>query len=118
MEDGCGYIEKSVANSRHGVVPQLGSLARYQHLLTLKNHVTKYYVELRNLMDYLDEDKDYDVGGPCGMHGRGRKQHAKSEGMRPLDRPGRRWERNTKMDLKEIECECVDCIYLVKDTDQ
>ena len=28
----------------------------------------------------------------------------KSEGKRPLGRPRRRWEDNTKMDIKEVRC--------------
>jgi hypothetical protein len=28
----------------------------------------------------------------------------KPEGRRPLERPGRRWENNIKMDLREMGC--------------
>ena len=34
----------------------------------------------------------------------------KSEGRRPLDRPRRRWEDNTKMDLREVERVSMDWI--------
>jgi hypothetical protein len=39
----------------------------------------------------------------------------KPEGRRPLGRLGRRWEDNIKMDLQEVECECMDWIYVVQD---
>jgi len=32
----------------------------------------------------------------------------KLEGKRPLGRPRRRWEDDIKMDLQEVECECMD----------
>jgi hypothetical protein len=34
------------------------------------------------------------------------------EGKRPLGRPGRRWESNIRMDLKEIGLEDVDWAHL------
>jgi hypothetical protein len=40
----------------------------------------------------------------------------KPEGKRPLGRPRRRWEANTKMDLKEIGLEGVE--DLTKDRDK
>jgi hypothetical protein len=36
----------------------------------------------------------------------------KPEGKRPLRRPGRRWEDNVKMHLREIIWEVVDWIHL------
>jgi hypothetical protein len=36
----------------------------------------------------------------------------------PLRRPGRRWNYNIRMDLKEIVFEGVDWIYLTQDMDQ
>jgi hypothetical protein len=42
----------------------------------------------------------------------------KHEGRRPLGRPRRRWEDDTKMDLREIGLESVDWIHLVQDTDR
>jgi len=39
----------------------------------------------------------------------------KLEGKRPLGRPMRRWEDNTKMYLQEVGCEDMDWIDLVKD---
>ena len=32
----------------------------------------------------------------------------KPEGRRPLGRPRRRWEDNSRMDLREVGCRCVD----------
>jgi hypothetical protein len=40
------------------------------------------------------------------------------EGRRPLGRPGRRWEDNIKMDLREIGFGVVDWIHLVQDRDR
>ena len=42
----------------------------------------------------------------------------KSEGMRPLERPRRRWEDNIKMDLQEVGCEGMDGIELAQDRDR
>jgi hypothetical protein len=39
----------------------------------------------------------------------------RSEGMRPLGRPRRRWEDNIKMDLGEIGFGDVDWIHLVQE---
>jgi hypothetical protein len=41
----------------------------------------------------------------------------KPEGKRPLGRLKCRWEDNTRMDLREIELECVDWIYVAQDRD-
>jgi hypothetical protein len=42
----------------------------------------------------------------------------KAEGKRPLGRPGRRWEDNIKLDLREIGLERVNWINLAQDRDQ
>jgi hypothetical protein len=42
----------------------------------------------------------------------------KPEGKRALRRPGRRWEGNIKMDLREIGWDGMDWIYLADDRDQ
>jgi hypothetical protein len=42
----------------------------------------------------------------------------KPEGKRPLERPGRRWGDNIRMDLREIEWGGMDWIDLVQDRDQ
>jgi hypothetical protein len=34
--------------------------------------------------------------------------------VKPLMRPGSRWEYDTMMDHKEIGCENVDCIYMAQ----
>ena len=39
----------------------------------------------------------------------------KSEGKRPLGRPGRRWEDNIKMDPQEVGGGCEDWMELVQD---
>jgi hypothetical protein len=40
------------------------------------------------------------------------------EGKRPLGRPGRRWEDNIRMDLREIGLGGMDWIDLAQDRDQ
>jgi hypothetical protein len=40
------------------------------------------------------------------------------EGKKPLRRPRRRWEDNSRMDLREKVWERVDWIYLPQDKDQ
>jgi hypothetical protein len=42
----------------------------------------------------------------------------KPEGKKPLGRPRRRWEKNIRMDLGEIEWEGVDWIDMAQDRDQ
>ena len=39
------------------------------------------------------------------------------EGERPLGRPRRRWEDNSKMDLQEVECGGMEWIDLAQDKD-
>jgi hypothetical protein len=41
----------------------------------------------------------------------------KPVGKRPVGRPRRRWEDNTKMDLQEVECGGMDWIRLAQDRD-
>ena len=42
----------------------------------------------------------------------------KPEERRPLGRPRRRWEDNIRMDLREVECRCVDWMELAQDRDR
>jgi hypothetical protein len=42
----------------------------------------------------------------------------KPEERRPLGRPRRRWEDNIRMDLREVECGCVDWMELAQDRDR
>jgi hypothetical protein len=42
----------------------------------------------------------------------------KPEGKRPLGRPGRKWDDNIRMNLRNIGWEGVDCIHLAQDRDQ
>jgi hypothetical protein len=42
----------------------------------------------------------------------------KPEGRKPLGRPGRRWEDNINMDLREIAFGVVDWIHLARDRDR
>ena len=39
------------------------------------------------------------------------------EGKRPLGRSRRRWEDNTKTNLQEVGCECMDWIDMAQDMD-
>jgi len=52
------------------------------------------------------------MGGSCNTHGRDEKYvrtfGPKSERKRPLGRPWRTWENDIRMDLNEIDWECVD----------
>jgi hypothetical protein len=52
-----------------------------------------------------------------GMHTR-KVLVGRPEGKRPPRRPRRRWEDNTKMDLREIGCGDMDLIYLTQNRDQ
>ena len=42
----------------------------------------------------------------------------KPEGKRPVGRPGRRWEVNIKMDLREVGCDPGEWLDLAEDRDQ
>jgi hypothetical protein len=59
------------------------------------------------------------MGGACSTYGERKGVYRvlvrKNEGNRPLGRPTRRWEDNTKMDLHEVEGECMDWTDLAKD---
>jgi hypothetical protein len=56
------------------------------------------------------------MGGACSTNGEMRNAYrileGKREGKRPLGRPGRRWEDNIKMDLREIGWGDMDWIDL------
>jgi hypothetical protein len=59
------------------------------------------------------------MGGSCSANGEKRTAYRllveKSEGMRPLGRPRRRWVDNTKLDLVELGWGSVDWIGLAQD---
>jgi hypothetical protein len=40
------------------------------------------------------------------------------EEKRPMGRPRRRWVKNIKIDLREIECDCMDWIDLAQNRDK
>ena len=42
----------------------------------------------------------------------------KPEGRKPLGRPKRRWDDNTKMDLQEVGCGVIGWIELAQDRDR
>jgi hypothetical protein len=74
---------------------------------------TKYYTG-----DQIKEDK---MGGECSTHQRDEKYTifaGKPERKGPLGRPRERCEDDIKMDIREIEWECVDWIHLSQDRDQ
>jgi hypothetical protein len=59
------------------------------------------------------------VGWTCGTHGEGRGIYrilvGRPEGKRPLGRPRRRWDDNTKMDFREIVIDEANWIQLAQD---
>jgi hypothetical protein len=58
------------------------------------------------------------VGRTCGTHGgRGvyRVLVGRPEGKRPLERPGRRWEDNIKLDLRETGIDGANYPQLAQD---
>jgi len=69
-----------------------------------------------------DKIETNEVGGACSMYGEGRDVYrilvVKPEGKRPLGRPRRRWEDNTKMDLQEVGCGCMDWMDLPQDRER
>ena len=61
------------------------------------------------------------MGWACSVHGRGEAYIGfcgKSEGKRPLGRPGRRWEDNIKMELQEVGYGVTDWFELAHDRDR
>jgi hypothetical protein len=58
------------------------------------------------------------VGGTCGTHGEGSGVYSvligRPDGKRPLGRPRRRWEDNTKLDLREIGIDGANWIRLAQ----
>jgi hypothetical protein len=65
-----------------------------------------------------DKMKKNEMGGACGAYGEGRGMYrvwvGKPEGKRPLGRPRRRWEDNTKLDVQEVGCGGMDWIELAQ----
>jgi hypothetical protein len=55
------------------------------------------------------------IGDRRGMY---RVLVGKPEGKRPLERPGRRWEDNIKVDLQEVGCRGMDWNELAWDRDR
>jgi hypothetical protein len=71
---------------------------------------------------YVVYIKENEVGGTCGMHGRGEKLYkvlvGKPEGKRPVGRPTRRWEDGIRIDLKGFGWWVVEWIYLAQNRDR
>ena len=59
------------------------------------------------------------MGRVCSTYGERRDVYrvlvGTTDGKRPLGRPRHRWEDNMKMDVQEVECECMDWIDVVED---
>jgi hypothetical protein len=55
------------------------------------------------------------MGNRRGLY---RKKKRKPEVKRPLGRLRRRWEDNIKMDLQEVGCGGMGCIYVAQDRDR
>ena len=59
------------------------------------------------------------MGGAYSTYGREQGLYTafvgKSEGKKPLGRPGLRWEDSIEMDLNEVGCEGMDWIDLAQD---
>jgi hypothetical protein len=62
------------------------------------------------------------MGGACSTNGEKRNVWrllvGKPEGRRPVERPGRRWFDNIRMDLVEVGWDDVDWIGLAQDRDR
>jgi hypothetical protein len=62
------------------------------------------------------------MGRECSTNGVKRNAYTifvgKSEGKRPLGRPGHRWVDNIKMDIREIGWDGMDWLDLAQDRDQ
>jgi hypothetical protein len=69
-----------------------------------------------------DKTEKNEMGGACSSDGEGRYVYrvlvGKPEGKRPLGRPRRRWEDNTKADLQEVGCGGMDWIELAQDREK
>ena len=65
-----------------------------------------------------DKIEKNEIGGACSAYGEGRGLYrvlvGKPEGKRPLGRPRRRWEDNTKMDLQEVGCGAMDRVEMAQ----
>jgi hypothetical protein len=62
------------------------------------------------------------MGRVCSTSGEKRNAYrilvGKPEGKRPLGRPRRRWVDNIKMELRDIEWDCMDWIDLAQNRDK
>jgi hypothetical protein len=105
-----GWIQTCAVLCIHKQVPALNETCiKRKNEQASENTSTKYYSgdpikehvarmgEMRNAYNVL-------VGKP--------------KGNRPLERPRRRWQDNIRMDVREIEWESVDWIYLAQDRDR
>jgi hypothetical protein len=69
--------------------------------------------------NYTDQVMEVEMAGHVAQMGEKRDAYGvlveKSEGKRPLGRPRLRWERNIKMDLREIGWGVMDWIHMGQD---
>jgi hypothetical protein len=68
------------------------------------------------MFDVIAQNKNYMF--PVWDRGTYRVLLGKPEGKTPLGIPGRRWLNNIKMDLKEIDWDGADWIYVARDMDR
>ena len=90
-------------------------IIEFGHLQT-RSHTCKFTTKVPVVFDKNE------MGWACSAYGGvERLIHVlvgKPEGKKPLGRPRRRWAINIKMDLQEVGCGGMQCIYLTQERDR
>ena len=114
-------MSNTKANFVHSLVPDKNMLCRAK-----RDEVTGEWRKLNNEeLSALRVVKSRGMrwAGNVARMGEGRGVHRvlvgrKTEGKRPMGRPRRRWEDNSKMDLQEVGGGCGDWMELAQDRDR
>jgi hypothetical protein len=116
------FVGQIFGNSCIAFAPKCMAKFPFQKPLLWKEG-SPYFGFLNNKYDNSnDEVKENEMDRACSTNGEKRNAYriffGNPEWKRPLDRPRHRWLDNIKMDLRAIEWDGMDWIYLAQDSDQ
>jgi hypothetical protein len=119
----CGIcVYKNIVPSTNGPVAiAVGLRRRKKYLISLHNEELNELYSLPNIVR-LVKSRRMRWAGHVARMGEGRGVHrvlvGKPDGTRPLGRPRRRWEDNSKMNLQEVGGGCGDWMERTQDRDR